>query len=219
MVSITTLFFDVGGVILTNGWDQVAREKAASHFELNFAEFEQRHQAAVDAFEKGYLGIDDYIAQVVFDKPRGFTVAEFREFMYAQSKELKPAHEFVDHLAHSPKLFVACINNEGREVNEYRIVKFDLARNFKLFFSSCYVGLRKPDPAIFRLALDVTRRKAAECVFVDDRVENLEGARRVGLQTIQYRNVSQLKQELRDLGVTPQPETKAKAAPRGSRRK
>lgn len=219
MGGITTLFFDVGGVILTNGWDQVAREKAASHFELNFAEFEQRHQAAVDAFEKGRISIDDYIAQVVFDKPRGFTVAEFREFMYAQSKELKPAREFVDHLSRSPELFVACINNEGREVNEYRIVKFDLARTFKLFFSSCYVGLRKPDPAIYRLALDVTRRKTAESIFVDDRAENLEGARRVGLQTIHYRNVSQLKGELRDLGVTPLPEMKTKAVSRGSRRK
>jgi putative hydrolase of the HAD superfamily len=216
---ITTLFFDVGGVILTNGWDQTAREKAASHFEMNFAEFEQRHEGAVDAFEKGHLSIDDYIAQVVFDKPRGFTMAEFREFIYAQSKELKPAREFVDQLARSPKYFTACINNEGREVNEYRITKFGLARTFKLFLSSCYVGLRKPDPAIYRLALDVTRRAAAESIFVDDRVENLEGARRVGLQTIHYQNVSQLKEELRDLGVALPAATKAKAVSRASRRK
>lgn len=212
MAGVTTLFFDVGGVILTNGWDTLAREKAAARFDLNWDDFERRHHAAVDAFERGKIGIDDYVAQVAFDQPRNFTPTEFREFIYSQSQELPAARAFVDRLACSPQLFVATINNEGREVNETRIARFDLRRTFKLFFSSCYVGLRKPDPAIFRLALDVTQRAASESVFIDDREENVEGAQRAGLPTIRYQNVAQLETELAKLGVTPQREFQAEAA-------
>jgi putative hydrolase of the HAD superfamily len=209
---ITTLFFDIGGVLLTNGWDTPAREKAAAKFGLDWDEFERRHHAAVDAFEKGRISIDEYVKQVAFDKPRDFAPAQFRDFIYSQSQEFPEARAFVDRLGHTPGFLVAAINNEGREVNAYRIGTFHLDRTFSLFFSSCYVGLRKPDPAIFRLALDVTQRKAVESVFIDDRLENVEGARSVGLETIQYRNVSQVEADLRALGVNPQSETKAEAA-------
>lgn len=213
MSGITTLFFDIGGVILTNGWDTPSRERAAEKFDLNWDEFERRHHETVDDFERGKIGIEDYIARVAFDKPRNFTPAEFREFIFAESAELAGgAHEFVNRLSQTPGLLVATINNEGREVNEYRITRFGLARTFKLFFSSCYVGLRKPDPAIFRLALDVTRREAAESVFIDDREENVIGARRAGIAAIQYQNVAQLEAKLREMGVVAQEKFQAEAA-------
>jgi putative hydrolase of the HAD superfamily len=202
----TTLFFDIGGVILTNGWDQAARQRAAATFGLTWDTFEERHQAAVDAFETGRMGIDEYVAFVVFDRARGFSAGEFKDFIFAQSEEMTKSRIFVDQLAGSPEYFVAAINNEGRDVNEYRIAKFVLARTFRLFFSSCYVGVRKPAPAIFRMALDVTQRSSAESIFIDDRAENLEGARQVGLTTIQFKTVAQLEAELRDLGVTIQKE-------------
>lgn len=210
MAQFTTLFFDIGGVILTNGWDQLARRRAAAAFGLNWDEFEDRHQSAVDAFETGRMSIEEYVAFVAFNRARGFSADDFKDFMFAQSEEMPDSRKFVDLFARSPEYLVATINNEGRGVNEYRIAKFNLARTFSLFFSSCYVGVRKPAPAIFRMALDVTQRTAAESIFVDDRVENLEGARQVGIATIQFKNVAQLEAALRDLGVTPQNETQTR---------
>ncbi len=122
--------------------------------------------------------------------------------MFRQSKEIPDSRKFVDQIARVSGCLVATINNEGREVNEYRITKFDLARTFSMFFSSCYVGLRKPDPAIFRLALDVAHRKSAESVFVDDREENLEGAKQVGITTLQFKGVAQLQSDLHALGIS-----------------
>jgi putative hydrolase of the HAD superfamily len=197
----STLFFDIGGVILTNGWDQIARRHAAETFDLDWDNFEDRHQMSVDAFETGRIGIDAYIAAVVFNEPRGFAADDFKAHMFAQSVEMPESRKFVDQFAGMPEYFVATINNEGREINEYRIAKFDLTRTFSMFFSSCYVGLRKPAPAIFRLALDVSQRRAAETIFVDDREENLDGARQLGITTIQFKNVAQLESDFRTLGI------------------
>jgi putative hydrolase of the HAD superfamily len=197
----TTLFFDIGGVILTNGWDQPSRRHAAETFSLGWDNFEHRHQQAVDAFETGRMGIDEYIAIVVFDQPRAFAADVFKKFMFDQSQEMPDSRKFVDQFARLPQYLVAAINNEGREVNAYRIAKFDLTRTFSMFFSSCYVGIRKPAPEIFRLALDVTQRKSGESIFVDDREENLEGARQVGIAAIQFKNVAQLDSDLRSMGV------------------
>jgi putative hydrolase of the HAD superfamily len=201
LAQFTTLFFDIGGVILTNGWDQPARRHAAETFSLDWDNFEHRHQQAVDAFETGRMGIDEYIAKIVFDYPRPFAADDFKRFMFTQSQEMPESRKFVDQFARLPQYLVAAINNEGREVNAYRIAKFDLGHTFSMFFSSCYVGIRKPDPAIFRLALDVTQRKSAESIFVDDREENLEGARQAGIAAIQFKNVAQLESDLRNMGV------------------
>ena len=201
MTKITTLFFDVGGVILTNGWDTTARRAAMSKFQLDSAEFEARHDLANPAWERGEITMEEYLARTIFYNERTFSAKEFEDFMYAQSKPLTESLEFVRGIARLRRYLMAVISNESAEINAYRIRTFGLRENFTAFFSSCYVGIQKPDVRIFQMALNVTQRSADECIFVDDRAENVAGARRVGMNTIQFQNVAQCSAELKNLGV------------------
>lgn len=201
MTKITTLFFDVGGVILTNGWDSVARRAAMSKFQLDGAEFEKRHELANPAWERGEISLEEYLARTIFYSERTFSPRDFEDFMYARSQALAESLEFVRGIARSRQYLMAVINNEAAEINAYRIQKFGLREMFTAFFSSCYVGKRKPDVAIYQMALRVMERGADECIFVDDRVENVEGARKAGMNGIHFQNVAQLSAELKSLGV------------------
>ena len=201
MTQVTTLFWDVGGVILTNGWDRVAREEAAWEFHLDWEDFQDRHELASPALETGQIMLDQYLERSIFYQPRAFTRDAFKAFMFAQSRVHPEARALVDQLARSRNYLLATINNEGLQLNRHRILRFSLRRDFTAFFSSCFLGVRKPDPAIYRLALQVTQRAPEECVFIDDRPPNLECARRMGMRTIHYQNAQQLREELRRNGV------------------
>lgn len=201
MKQVNTLFWDVGGVLLTNAWDRDERERAIAQFGLDKAAFETRHKAAVTEFEEGKLTLDDYLQRTVFYEQRSFTREQFTEYMCSQSKPKNDVLEFARRL--SNKYLMATINNESRELNEYRIRQFGLSDIFDLFVSSCYVGLRKPDERIYHLALDITQQRPDECCFIDDRPVNLEAAAQIGLKTVQMKGFDQLKSGLQDLGVAP----------------
>ena len=201
MAEVTTLFWDMGGVILTNAWDRGARRRAVEKFHLDREDFEDRHELLLDAFETGQATLERYLDRVIFYRERPFTREEFKAFMFAQSQPYPEALAVLSALARSTKYAMTSLNNESRELNEYRINQFHLRDFFVAFLSSCYVGLRKPDDKIYRLALDVTQRTPAECVFIDDRGLNLECAKDLGMHTIRYENSSQLKSELAKLGV------------------
>jgi putative hydrolase of the HAD superfamily len=198
---ITTLFWDIGGVILTNGWDTAARRRAAGVFHLDWEEFQDRHELSFPAFDSGNISLDEYLNRTLFYRPRPFTREEFIAFMFAQSKEYPESRAVLDGIARSGKYFFGSINNEPLELNEYRIRAFHLRRDFQVFFSSCYLHTRKPEEMIFRIALEVTQRPAEECVFIDDRPLNLENPRKLGITTIHYRNAAQLCAELKKYGV------------------
>lgn len=201
MSQITTLFWDIGGVILTNGWDHVSREEAAETFHLDGDEFRERHDLSFPALDSGHITLNEYLDRTIFYKARTFSREEFIAFMYAQSKEYPEARAVLDAATRGAKYFIGAINNEPLELNQYRIEGFDLRRNFQVFFSSCYVGSRKPEEAIFRLALAVTQRKPQHCIFIDDRPLNLESPRRLGMNVVHYQNANQLREELRNHGV------------------
>ncbi len=201
MTKITTLFFDIGGVILTNGWDSVARHAAIVKFQLDAAEFEARHALANPEWERGEISLEEYLEQTIFYSERKFSLKEFEDFMYAQSKAMQESLEFVRRIARSGRYLMAAINNEAAEINAYRIQQFGLRDIFAAFFSSCYVGIRKPEVGIYQMALRVMQRSADECVFVDDRAENVKGAVSAGLNGIQFQNVAQLSAELKRFGV------------------
>jgi putative hydrolase of the HAD superfamily len=198
---ITTLFWDIGGVILTNGWDTAARRRAAELFHLDWEEFQDRHELSFPAFDSGNISLDEYLNRTLFYRPRPFTREEFIAFMFAQSKEYPESRGVLDKAARMGKYFIGSINNEPLELNEYRIAAFHLRRDFLVFFSSCYLHTRKPEEMIFRIALEVTQRPAEECVFIDDRQLNLENPRKLGMQTILYKDAEQLRAELKNCGV------------------
>jgi putative hydrolase of the HAD superfamily len=202
MPEVTALFWDIGGVILSNGWDRAARGEAAKKFGLDWEDFQERHELANPAFDTGRITLDTYLDRTVFYRKRTFTRDEFKAFIFDQSREFPESRAVLSRVAKSSKYFLATINNEPRELNLLRIEKFNLRQEFEAFFSSCFVGLRKPEEGIYRLALDVTQRRPGECVFIDDRALNLECARQLGMRTIQFQNAAQLSQELAANGVT-----------------
>lgn len=202
MAEIKALFWDVGGVLLTNAWDHTQREQAIERFQLERTEFAERHELVASSFERGKISLDEYLDRTVFYRVRPFPREEFKSFMYSLSKPDDGALALAKKLADSAKYLMGTINNESRELNEYRIDKFGLRSIFRLFVSSCYVGLRKPEEGIYKLALDITRQAPESCCFIDDRALNLEVAKRLGMHTIEMDGLEQLGGDLRKLGVS-----------------
>jgi putative hydrolase of the HAD superfamily len=198
---ISAIFWDVGGVLLTNAWDRSERTATLEHFRLDAEEFQSRHEMVVSSFERGKITLEEYLDRTIFYRNRSFSRDEFREYMYSLSKPMPEVLAVARELASTARYFMATINNESRELNLQRIEKFGLREIFRLFVSSCFVGLRKPESGIYRLAIETTQMNPEECVFIDDRSLNLECAAKLGMRTIQMQNVEQLREELGRLGV------------------
>ena len=203
MPNIRAIFWDVGGVLLTNAWDRTERAKAFEHFHLDEQEFHDRHELVVSSFERGKITLDEYLDRTVFYRTRAFTRDEFRDYMFSLSQPFPDVIDFARALSGSGRYFMGTINNESRELNYYRMEKFGLRSIFRFFISSCFVGLRKPEKDIYRLALETTQIPAEECCFIDDRALNLECAAKLGMHTIEMHTLEQLRQSLAELGVSP----------------
>jgi putative hydrolase of the HAD superfamily len=201
MPAIRAIFWDVGGVLLTNAWDHTQRSEALKRFDLDDREFHGRHEMVVSSFERGKITLDEYLDRTVFYQPRSFSREAFREYMFSLSQPLPGMLQFAQSLADSGKYLMGTINNESRELNYYRIERFGLRKIFRLFFSSCFVGLRKPERDIYRMALETTQIPSEECCFIDDRALNLECAAQLGMRTIQMNTREQLRLDLGKMGV------------------
>ena len=198
---IRTLFWDIGGVLLTNAWDRTQRDAAMAKFQLDPIEFQDRHEMVISSFERGKISLDDYLDRTIFYRARSFTPDALKMYMYSLSQPLPETLELARSIAASGKYLMATINNESREMNRYRIDTYNLREIFSFFVSSCYVGLRKPEKDIYRMALEISERKPEECCFLDDRSLNLECAQQLGMHTIQVQGAKQVREALGDLGV------------------
>ena len=203
MSSIQGIFWDVNGVLLSNAWDHEQRAVALQQFGVDPTEFHSRHELVVSSFERGEIGLDLYLDQTIFYKSRSFSREAFKEVMFSLSTPIAGALDIARALADSGKYFMGTINNESRELNLYRIEKWGMRKIFRLFVSSCFVGLRKPEPDIYRLTTETTQIPAEQCCFIDDRALNLEAAAALGMRTIQMQRPAQLQSDLEALGVRP----------------
>ena len=182
--SITCLFLDIGGVLLTNGWDHQARKRAAAHFKLEWDEEEILHHLMFAAYEEGKITLEEYLSRAVFNEERPFTREQYREFMFAQSHAYPEMIELFTQLKVRYKLKIAVVSNEAREVNAYRIGKFKLNEFVDFFISSCFVHLRKPDPDIFRLALDIAQTPVEQILYVENTPMFVDIAEGLGIRGI-----------------------------------
>jgi putative hydrolase of the HAD superfamily len=201
MGGIRALFWDVGGVILTNAWDRKQREAALARFHLDPEEFQDRHEMVISSFERGKISLDEYLDRTIFYRQRPFTREEVKDYMHSLSQPHPETLALARQLAGSGRYVMATINNESRELNQYRIEQFGLREIFDFFVSSCYVGLRKPERDIYRVALEISQKQAGDCCFLDDRDLNVEYARQMGMQAIHVQSAAQVEQELAGLGV------------------
>jgi putative hydrolase of the HAD superfamily len=198
---INAIFWDIGGVLLTNAWDRSQRERALGQFKLDEAEFDDRHDMVVSSLERGKITFDEYLDRTIFYRPRPFAREVFKDYVFSLSQPHRDVLGIAEQLAKSGRYFMATINNESKELNLYRIQTFGLREIFSVFVSSCFVGLRKPEQGIYRLALEVTQKSAEDCCFIDDRALNLESAQQLGMHTIEMHDVEQLRRDLKKLDV------------------
>jgi len=199
MENIKVLFLDIGGVLLSDGWNHHARKEAIAKFGLEEVQFQKDHSVAFPLFENGKLTLDEYLECVVFNVERDFTKAEFAEFMFSQSTQLPDFLPWLVEWKKHNNIRIFSINNEGKEFNDYRISKFNLHQVFDAFISSCEVGYSKPDPSIFKLALGIVQIEPQNCLYFDDRAIHVSIAKQLGLNAHVHQSFEQTKQILQQL--------------------
>jgi putative hydrolase of the HAD superfamily len=199
---ISTLFLDIGGVLLTDGWEHNSRKEAAGKFDLDLPDFEERHHQVFDTYEEGKLTLDEYLDHAVFYRKRAFTRAAFRRFMFEQSKPYPDMIRLVIRLKNRFGLKIAVVSNEARELNEYRIKKFGLDRLVDCFISSCFVHIRKPDADIFRLALDIAHTPARKVLYIDNTQMFIRIAQGLGIRGLLHTGYKPTLAKLASLGLT-----------------
>lgn len=184
--TIKAIFTDIGGVLLTNGWDRKLRQEAAKAFSIDADEMDERHHLAFDTYEQGKMTLDEYLSTTVFYQPRNFTMDTFIKFIFSKSQAHKEMIDWVKEMKKKYHLKVVAISNEGREILEYRIKTFKLTEFIDFFVCSSFVHLRKPDPEIFKMALDFSQIEPQNSVYIDDRLPLVEMAEMQGMQGIHH---------------------------------
>ena len=198
--SLKILFFDIGGVLLTNGWGHESRLKAAKKFGIDYAEMDVLHDFIFNVYEIGKITLDEYLDTVVFNHPRDFTKEDFKTFMFSQSVELPGMLPWLkEWKRNNPGISIIAINNEGKDLNDYRIKKFGLHDCFDAFVSSCEVGMRKPDPGIFNLAMGIAQAQPEQCIYFDDRLMLANAAQQLGIRSIHHKDFSSTKEIIENL--------------------
>ena len=198
---ITALFLDIGGVLLTNGWDRTMRRKAAEHFDLDYDDLDERHHMVFDAYEEGKLSIDEYLNLVVFHCKRSFKFNNFKEFLFKQTQPLPDMIDIFKSIPDKNSLKIGAISNEGRELTIYRVSHFGLKEFVQFFICSCFVHFRKPDKDIYRIALDVAQTIPEQSLYVDDRKLHTEVARSLGMNVIHHMDIATTKRKLAEYGL------------------
>jgi len=199
---ITTLFLDIGGVLLTNSWDQGTRKRASEKFNLDYEELNERHHLTFDTFEEGKLSLNEYLERIVFYEPRPFSRQEFLDFVYAEFVPFPDMIELMHALKTRYNLQVAAVSNEGREFTLYRVQQFGLRSFIDFFISSCFVHIRKPDEDLYRIALDIAQVSPDQVVYIDDRPMFVEVAHKLGIEGIIHSDFETTRKALEGMGLS-----------------
>lgn len=203
-IATKALYLDIGGVLLTNGWDRGMRKRAAETFALDYAEMDERHHLTFDTYEEGKLSLDEYLQRVVFYEPRTFTPETFKQFMFDQSQPYPEMIELIRSLKARYPLKIATVSNEGRELTLYRLHHFGLTDFVDFFVSSCFVHYRKPDADIYRIALDIGQIEPEAIIYIDDRPLFVDIAISLGMRGLHHTEYAQTKQALVNWGLSDQ---------------
>ena len=201
LIPVTTLFLDIGGVLLSNGWGHESRKLAAEKFNLNLIEMEERHHLTFVTYEEGKLTLKEYLNRVVFYQKRSFTHNQFQQFMFAQSTPYTEMIEFMRKVKELNHLKIAVVNNEARELNEHRIKKFQLNKFVDFYISSCFIHFRKPDADIFRIALDIAQIPAEHVAYIENTQMFVDVARDLGIRSILHKDYLSTSAELSLMGL------------------
>ena len=198
---ITTLFLDIGGVLLTNGWDTALRKQTAEHFNVDYTELDHRHRVTYDTYEEGKMSLETYLRQIIFFEPRSYTAADVQNYILEQAEPYQDTIDLVQRLKAVYGLKIAVVSNEGREIAEDRIARFHLKDFVDFFIVSAFVHFRKPDLDIYRLALDVAHVQPEQVAYIEDRPLLCEVAAELGIHSVLNRNAAETREILAGLGL------------------
>lgn len=198
-IPIKALFVDIGGVLLTNGWDHSMRQQAAQLFGLDLVEMDKRHALTFDTYEIGKITLEEYLTRIVFYEPRSFSREEFKQFMFKQSQPYPSMIDLISTLKIHYHLKIVAVSNEGRELVDYRVNRFDLRKFIDFFVFSCFVHLRKPDTEIYKLALDLAQVEPNQAIYIDDRSMLVEIATQLGMKGIHHTSTETTQKALEDI--------------------
>jgi putative hydrolase of the HAD superfamily len=196
---IRHIFFDIGGVLGSNGWDREQRRRACERFDLSAEDFQWRHEEVIGEWEEGRMTLDEYLDIAVFHAPRSFSRQEFIEFMYSQSIPDDATIGIARLLSRQPGYTLMTLNNESEELNAYRIERFGISQIFEAFLSSCWLGVRKPIRRFYHRALGIAHAEPASSLFIDDRQQNLIPATTLGMNVVLFQSPTQLRSDLERL--------------------
>jgi putative hydrolase of the HAD superfamily len=199
MTEIKHIFFDIGGVLGSNGWDHEQRERAIQRFDLNPEDFEWRHKEVISEFEEGRISLEEYLDIAVFHTARSFSREEFTEFMRSQSIPDEATIGIARRLSRHARFTLMTMNNESEELNRYRIEKFGISQIFEAFLSSCWLGVRKPLRRFYHRGLGIADAEASSSLFIDDRQQNLLSAGTLGINVVHFKSSEQLRSDLERL--------------------
>ena len=198
MSKINHIFFDIGGVLGSNGWDREQRQRAVERFHLDADDFQWRHEDVIGEWEEGRITLDEYLDIAVFNTDRDFSRSQFIQFMLQQSVPHPETIAIARVLAETSRFHMMTLNNESDELNAYRIREFGLATIFEAFISSCYLSVRKPFRRFYNRALGIAQCEPAKSLFIDDRQQNLTPAKSMGMNVILFKSAPQLLAELEE---------------------
>ena len=201
MNKISTLFLDIGNILLTNGWDTASRKLASKTFDLDYEEFAERHAYLSSLYEEGRITLNDYLDKAIFYDERSFSKADFKNFMFSRSKSIPEMIELFKYLKSKYKLKVVALNNEGLELSRYRVETFKLTELIDFFVTSCFVKMKKPDENIYKLAMYLAYVTSEESLFIDDRYFNVETAAKLGMNAFQHKDYAATKEKLAQYGL------------------
>jgi putative hydrolase of the HAD superfamily len=201
MHKITTLFLDIGSVLLTNGWDTASRKLASKKFNIDYEDFAERHGYLSSLYEEGKMTLNDYLDKAIFYEERSFSKTDFKNFIFSQSEPVPKMIELFKNLKSKYRLKIVSLNNEGLELSRYRVETFKLNDLFDFFVTSCFVNMRKPDENIYKLAMNLAYSKCEESLFIDDRYFNVETAANLGINAFQHKDYKTTREELARYGL------------------
>ena len=196
------LYSDIGGVLGTNGWDSSIRRNVCSKFAIPHEEIDARHQLMFDSFERGFMKFEDYLRWVFFASPRAFSLEELSDAVFSASVPWPENIALFHRVKCANGLKFGLISNEGQGITEYRMNVFGLREVADFMLVSHFVHMRKPDPNIWHLALDLAQMTPEQCVYVDDRQMFVDVAANLGFSAFQHVDLDSTRRKFEALGLS-----------------
>lgn len=197
---IKTVFVDIGGVLLSNSWDTKCVKDSVSFFGIEEEEVLFRHAEVASLYYCGKISLDEYIKYVIFFTERNFGCDEYKKFVFEQSQAFEEMIKYIKFLRGHFRLKIVTLNNEGRELNEFRIKKFKLHEFVDTFISSSYLKLCKPDPEFYKVALDISGSDPSEVLYIEERELMTAVAGKLGIKSILHSSYKGTRKEVEKLG-------------------